>query len=281
MFPTLAQARRVMWDAIDPSTNIRMVDHIPEEQVIKKRENDMSIIIKALDNKGKLNAESFIQFLGADNFDANVGTPPFGIIFSEYSLTDPRAWALYAPILAENGGWAMFNFTPRGPNHAKELYDRNLHNPNWYISRLTVDDTEAVPLSEIANLRAEGMSEELIQQEFYCSFTAGMEGAYYARLLDEIREKKQIGKVKPDPNLQVYTAWDLGVRDQSAVWFFQLLPRAREIRIVHYYENSGVGMEHYINYARDWAAKNHVTLAMRHPAPPDIKVREFSTPGAL
>jgi len=32
-------------------------------------------------------------------------------------LQDPRAWDFIRPILAENGGLAVFNFTPRGANH--------------------------------------------------------------------------------------------------------------------------------------------------------------------
>jgi hypothetical protein len=127
--------------------------------------------------------DSALQIVGVDNLDSVIGTNPLGVVFSEYSQMPARAWHLIDPILAENGGWAGFNFTPRGRNHAYELYQMALTNPDWYCSLLTVDDTRrdaagedgspVIPPSELARARREGMPEALIQQEYYCSFEAG------------------------------------------------------------------------------------------------------------
>jgi phage terminase large subunit len=62
------------------------------------------------------------QVIGSDNYDALVGSPPVGVVFSEWALSNPQAWSLIRPILAENGGWAIFITTPRGRNHAHRMY---------------------------------------------------------------------------------------------------------------------------------------------------------------
>jgi len=105
-----------------------------------------------------------------------MGTNPVGCVFSEFSLQDPKAWEYIRPILAENDGWAIFNFTPRGNNHAKKLYDMARINPKWFCERLTVEDTKDengkryIADEKIEQERMSGMSDALIKQEFYCEF---------------------------------------------------------------------------------------------------------------
>jgi len=89
-----------------------------------------------------LRNSSIIQIIGTDNIDSIVGTNPMGCVYSEFSLQEPAAWTLMRPILVENGGWAVFNFTPRGANHAKELYDMAKGNDSWFTQLLTVKDTK-------------------------------------------------------------------------------------------------------------------------------------------
>jgi DNA-binding NarL/FixJ family response regulator len=59
-----------------------------------------------------------------------------------------------------------------------------------------------------------------------------------------------------------------------SVWFFQSV--GKEIRLVHYYEATGKGMEHYIQYLNQWANTNGVGLGT-HLAPHDIEVRELTS----
>jgi hypothetical protein len=112
------------------------------------------------------------QLAGADNYDSLVGANPVGVIFSEWALTNPQAWDFIRPILLENGGWAWFNTTPRGRNHAHQMAIMAQKNDDWFFERLTVDDTGVLTSEDIDAERASGMSEEKIQQEYYCSFEA-------------------------------------------------------------------------------------------------------------
>ncbi len=88
-----------------------------------------------------------------DNFDGIMSTNPIGCVFAEYSLQDPRAWDYIRSILRENGGWAIFDFTPRGRNHGYALYQiaRKLQaegDPTWFAEKLTVDDTHVLSPAE-------------------------------------------------------------------------------------------------------------------------------------
>jgi len=96
------------------------------------------------------------------------------------------------------------------------------------------------------------------------------EGAYYAKLL----KSRMPMNFEIDTSLPVYTAWDLGIDDATAIWFYQLY--ANEIRLIHYYENQDEGLQHYINYLHDYRDKKNIVFGM-HYAPHDIKVRELST----
>lgn len=200
-----------------------------------------------------------------------MGTNPQMCVFSEYALQDPRAYQYIRPILAANDGTALFISTPRGKNHLWELYQIAQNSPEWFCYKLTIDDTNHIPLSEIEKERAEGiMSEDLIQQEYYTSFTMGVEGAYYAKYLDRMRVKGQIGQVPWESGFKVFTAWDLGVRDSTTIIFFQVI--GQTVRIIDCYENSKVGLDHY---AKILEQKPYIYG--KHIAPHDIRVKEWGS----
>jgi hypothetical protein len=108
--------------------------------------------------------------------DALVGPNPVGLILDEWAVSKryPQAWDYFRPILAENRGWAVFPYTPRGRNHGWDIYQMALTNPKWFCQLLTVDDTKAISKSDIQEERDSGMPEEMVQQEFYCSFLASV-----------------------------------------------------------------------------------------------------------
>ena len=134
VFPTYSQWKKALWDWIDKDW-WKTINHIPSE--IIKRKNDTEMKVELIN-------WSIIQIIWSDNVDSIVWTNPIWIVFSEYSLQSPAVWDFLRPILAENGWWAIFNFTPRWDNHAKELLDMAKENPTWMVSIQTVDDTKAI-----------------------------------------------------------------------------------------------------------------------------------------
>ena len=138
--PTHKQARKVVWDNITKDGKKLMDVTVPHEMRARTNETEMKI---------ELRNGSMIQLVGADTFDANIGSNPVGITFSEFAVTHPHAWDLMRPILAENEGWAAFITTPRGYNHAYKLHEAMKLAEGCYTSLLTVDDTGIVPASVI------------------------------------------------------------------------------------------------------------------------------------
>ncbi len=208
-FPTSTLGRRILWDGANKDGK-RFLDYIPPEIIDGNiNNNEMKI---------RLNNGSIIQIVGSDQI-VNVGINPVGCVFSEYSLQDPKCWNFVRPILRENKGWAVFNFTPRGRNHAYDLYLMAKNNPDWFCQKLSIDDTSVLSEEDMEAERAEGMSEHLIQQEYYCNFDQGSEGAYYAKYLNKAELEGRITNVPYDPHCSVDTYWDLGVSDETVSYW--------------------------------------------------------------
>src|ERR1044072_1249514 len=203
-FPTYTQGKKALWDGIGKD-GTRYLDHFPTE-LLDGKPNDTEMKVRYRNG-------SIFQVIGTEDIDRVVGTNPRGCVFSEYSLQNPKAWEYMRPVLRENGGWATFNYTPRGKNHGPDLYEMALNNPKWYVSKLTVDDTKVLTPQDIQEERDAGMSEELIQQEFYCSFTAAIMGAYYWKEYDEAEKAGRFRNVPYESAALVHTVWDLGIRD--------------------------------------------------------------------
>jgi len=260
--PTYSHGRKIIWDSMT-NDGFKFLDFLPPELIERKNDQQMKVHL--------ING-AMIQIIGSDAYDRSlVGSNPLGIVFTEWALADPRAYQFARPILAANDGWAMFLSTPRAKNHFYELYQIAQHHPEWYATKLTVQDTGHISLAAIEKERASGlMSEDLIQQEYFCSFDLGAEGAYYSKYVDRLRLNGQIGHVPWESAFEVHTAWDLGVRDATSIIFFQTI--GQTVRIIDCYENSKEGLEHYVN-----VIKNKPYTYGKHIAPHDIKVKEWGT----
>lgn len=263
-FPTFSQGRKILWDGVDKS-GFRLLHHIPKQLIEGvPNSNEMKI---------RLKNGSLIQIIGTNNIDSIVGTNPIGCVFTEYSLQDPRAWDFMRPILAENGGWAVFNFTPRGHNFAYDLYTMAHRSPEWFCQVLTVDDTGVLTPSDIQRELDEGMSEDLVRQEYYCSFEQGVAGSYYGSYLQQAREDGRITELPVEEHALVDTFWDLGVSDSTAILFAQRC--GPWIHLVDMYTAEGEGLQHYVNVLRS-KERERGFLYGTHWAPHDIQVRDFS-----
>lgn len=248
LLPAANQARKAIWTAVDSHTGVKRIDWaFPLE--IREATNDQEMLIRFKNG-------STWQVVGSDNYQGVIGSGAFGIVYSEYMLSDPNAWLYLSPILEENGGWAIFNGTPRGRNHFHNLYQLSLTEPGWYGELLTVNDTHALNATQIDTIRRQIAAERgddeaanIINQEYYCSWDAAIPGSYYGKLIADLEANECIGNVAYDPRYPVITAWDIGVGDSTAIWFAQ--QTRTELRIIDYYESSGVGADHYARICRE------------------------------
>ena len=265
VFPTYKQAKKVIWNGMDRS-GFKFTDHFPKE--LRRRTDNGEMLIETKNN-------SIFQLIGSDHIDSLMGANPVGVVFSEWSLQNPAAWDYLRPILAENGGWAAFIYTPRGKNHGfTTLQTARAFPDQWYSLVSTVEDTKAIPWDVLAQEREEILRKDpsgaLYEQEYMCSFEVPIQGSYFGnQMLDADREGR-ITSVPYDMNTFVNTAWDLGMDDSMTIWFYQVA--GREYHLIDYMTGSGEGINYYIS---ELNKKPYVYGD--HYAPHDISVRELGT----
>lgn len=257
IYPTYSQARKALWEGRDMD-GFRFLDHIPQELRLKTNNNELKI---------ELINGSIIRLIGSEQFDSLMGTNPLGIVFSEFALQDLQAWQYMEPILIQNGGWAVFNSTPRGRNHFYHMEMKNLTNPDWYISEVQTlweDLPNYYPVAtheDIEKARRGGATEEIIEQEYGVSYTSGAKGNYYSDQIITARKEGRIGKYPYDDKLYVDVFADLGFRDSTSLWFKQQDGKASIF--IDYYENNTKDLPHYVEVMRDKGYKFR-TLYMPH-----------------
>ena len=287
LFPLLNQGRKILWDGRGRDGK-PFLDAFPQEMRRRTLDQEMKI---------DFTNGSLWQVVGVDNVDALVGANPRGIVFSEWSLMDPIVWKLLEPILLENGGWAMFIYTPRGKNHGHTTFRQASRSPDWFCSLKTIRDTfrdspgesggPVIAESDIDKIRREGdedgnvSDEDTIQQEYYCSFSGNLQGAIYGTQMSMADREGRICRVPWEPRFPVQTAWDLGLSDAMIVGCFQII--GREWRWINYYENkkmgnkvSKEGYEPGMLGAIKWLKEQPYAFD-RHYAPHDAATGEITT----
>lgn len=265
MLPEASQGRKTIWDAVNPHTGRRRI-HEAFDEALGPEFIDSEM-------KVRLANGSTWQVVGSDSYDRLVGASVAGVVISEWSLAKPEAWAFIRPILLENDGWALFLWTPRGRNHATRAFAARQADPAWFCRKSPATETGVFTPAQLEREKAEliaelgdaGEGEARFGAEYLVDFDAATPGAYYAALLGEAERAGRIGRVPVDP------AWDLGIDDYTAIWFFQ--QAGREVRVVDYHETSGQGLEAIVREAI--AARPYVWGV--HHLPHDVMARELGT----
>jgi phage terminase large subunit len=212
-----------------------------------------------------------IRLYGAENAERLRGLYFDGLAADEAQDIAPQALTqVIMPALSDRQGWLDLSGTPKGwGNLLGETYKRAQDDPEWFVQVLKASETGILSADELRRLR-QMMPENEYLQEFECSFDAAITGAYYAPELQKAERENRVTRVPYDPMLRVNTAWDLGMSDSTAIWFYQQV--GREIRVIDYLEAAGHGLDYY---ARE--LQNRGYLYGTHFAPHDIQVRELGT----
>ena len=257
--PTFAQAKRIAWDYVKFYAGV-----IPGVQF----------------NETELRADfpngGRIMLLSAENPDALRGIYLDECVFDEFGMQNPRVWGeVVRPALSDRQGSACFLGTPAGHNHFFDLLETAKGqlaegSSDWYYKICKASETGIVRPEELEAAQAQ-MTPEQYEQEYECSFTAAIIGAYYGKLLSDADDNGRVTRVPYDPAYPVHTAWDLGINDSTAIWFAQVF-RGGAVNVIDYYESSGVGLDHYA----DILSKKDYTYG-DHLAPHDIEVRELGS----
>lgn len=272
--PEYSQARKAIWTAVDPITGIRRIDMaFPQE--LRANTNDQEMFIRFKNG-------STWQCVGSDRYNSLVGAGVAGVTFSEFALANPSSWAYIRPMVEANNGFAAFISTPRGRNHFKDLIDMAAKNKMWFAERLDVNTTGALTQEQIDDslleyiaLYGEDIGRAQFEQEYLVSFNAAILGAFYAREMSAVRSEGRITpEIEPIPGKPIHRAWDIGVKDDTSIWWFQVV--GMQVFILDCYTQSGVGVDHYaevihkIDDERGWISGIDFV-------PHDAKIKEWGT----
>ena len=213
-----------------------------------------------------------VRLYGADNARGLRGIYLDGVALDEYGDINPTVFpGVIRPSLADRGGWAMFAGTSRGKNHFADMMETAKSHSEWDWLMLKASESGILPPDELQSLR-DGMSDEQYQAELECSFSGSVIGAYFGKEIQAAEDAGRIGSVPYQPEVAVDTWWDLGMADETAIWFTQNI--GREIHVIDYYAESGTGL---VGAAKAIQGKGYVYGT--HNAPHDIQVREWSGAG--
>lgn len=266
--PKYEQARKAIWEAINPHSGKRRIDEAFPPAIRARTDNTGMVV--------EMHSGSIWRIVGSDNPDSLVGAPPIGIVFSEWALSNPSAWAYLAPALAENNGWADFITTPRGKNHVYSMLQMAKASEDWFAEVLTVNET-GFPLDRVEEQRKEyhalygqDVGDSLIQQEYFCSFSAATLGSYYGKSLERMEADGRLKNGLHDPMLPVHTAWDLGMADQTVIWCFQVA--FDQLRVIDCIHGTGKNLAQYVNELNSKPYRYETDYV-----PHDARVRDLGT----
>lgn len=211
-----------------------------------------------------------VRLYGADNPDRLRGVYFDDVVLDEYADMDPRMWTqVVRPALSDRIGSAAFIGTPKGKNDFWRIYSEALADPEWFTAVLRASETGLLAQNELDAAR-KVLSDDEYAQEYECSFDAGIVGAYYAKEMQAAESQGRICGVPYQPGAAVWTAWDLGIDDMTAIWFVQMA--GREVHVLDYVEGSGVGLDFYVRQVRE-----RPYVYGGHLLPHDAEVKELGT----
>lgn len=274
MLPQANQARKALWEAVNPHTGKKRIDEAFPLELRKSTLDDQMLI--------RFKVGSTWQVVGSDNFNSLVGSPPVGLVFSEWPLCDPAAWAYLMPILEENGGWVIFNGTPRGKNHAFRSVRAAQKSPSAFGQVLSAEETNIFSVVQLEKIRrelidvyGEEYGQSVFEQEYLVSFDAANLGAILGRGLARAeREGRVNDRYEYDPDgAPLEISSDIGRRDASSWWFWQ--PCVGGYRIVDFDKDSGLEAEEWCDRLQRRIEERNYRIE-RVWLPHDAKAKTFS-----
>lgn len=257
--PTYGQAKRIVWDMLKHYSSF-----IPGAEP-----NEAELRID-LPNKAR------IMLLSAETPDSLRGIYLDGVVLDEYAAMNPAVWTeVIRPTLSDRKGWADFISTPKGMNSFYDLHEYarmgkdGVKNPEWFTAVYKASETGLISKEELESAR-QTMSEDEYLQEYECSFTAALSGAYWGRELTAAADEKRIKGIAHDPSMVVDTYWDLGISDATSIWFVQT--SRQQHALIDYAEFSGIGVDEIVRQLKQ-KPYNYGEFVLPH----DAEARDLSS----
>lgn len=253
--PYRSQSKSVAWDALK---------HYAAPLTAAVNEGELFVELR---NGAK------IRLFGADNADAMRGLGFSGIFLDEYADFKPSVWgSIIRPALADRQGFAVFSSTPKGKNQFWDIWETaRRDSSDWFSMRLPASKSGLLPETELEATRAQ-ISRDQYEQEMEVSFEAAILGAIWGIEMREATEGGRIREVPVDPALPVHTAWDIGFKDATAIWWYQVV--AGEIHLVDFYQASGLTVPDAVDVVMARGYRYG-----KHNLPHDARAKTFAAAG--
>lgn len=251
MLPTHKQARKVIYSGLT-FDGTPFLDYIPPQLIDKRLDNEMFI---------RLVNGSQLYFCGSNSFDSYRGISPMGVVISESAYSHSQAYPTISPALLFNNGWVIHISTPNGYNHFEELYRAAVKSPDWFVQYLSYTDTKHITKEEIEREIKDGsISSHMAPQEYECRWDVGAVGSYYSRYVNELELDEKITDVPYDKQHPVYTSWDIGIDNHTAIIWFQLI--SNTIHIIDFHMENNQSLEYHIKLVLEkpylYADRGHI-----------------------
>ena len=243
--PSLKQARTIIW---------KIFKKILGPQLLARSKVSETTLSITLPNGSE------IKLFGLTDPDALRGFYLDGIVIDEsQDVSQELISTVIVPALTDRRGYFVMAGTPRGMGNsfyrtylkAKQFTDK------WFLLELKASETKILSEEDLQAAREE-LSDEDYQQEFEISFLSGSRGAVYANYIHQLVENggfQVFDHVKAAP---VHTVFDLGFRDMTTCWFFQVVNG--RIDILDYHEASGQAIGTIIEEVQEIASKKKYQL---------------------
>lgn len=231
--PFRNQAKLVAWEYLKHYAQPFLAD--------KPNESELSV---------RLLGDRKVMLFGADNADALRGIYLDGVVPDEFGDFKPSVWGnVIRPALSDRKGWAVFMGTPKGRNEFWTIREIARKTPaEWFLLELRASESGILDAMELEAARKQ-LTPDQYAQEYECDFAAALPGAFFGREMVQAEREGRIGAADYDEALPVHTAWDIGYRDDTAIWWYQVV--RGEIHVIDYHASSGQSIEFYTKLVKD------------------------------
>jgi phage terminase large subunit len=189
----------------------------------------------------------------------------------EAETVSETAWRKLIPTVREHDSEIWVTWNPESKESATHKRFRDDPPDNSVIVEMNWQDNPWFPdVLEQERTQDKEKRPDIYDHVWEGDFLVHAEGAYYATEMREAKDQGRIDVVNYETSTGVITAWDLGIGDSTAIWFAQFI--GPEVRIIDYYESSGVGLDHY---ARVLQEKGYTYR--EHILPHDVRVKELGS----
>lgn len=194
-----------------------------------------------------------------------------------------EAWTKLIPSLREEDSELWVTWNPERKNSATHKQFRLTSNPLQKIVEVNWRDNPWFPaILERRRLRDMDERPDQYNHIWEGDFVTVMEGAYYAKQLNQARAQKRICFVPPDPLMQIRAHWDIGgtgtKADACAIVIDQFVNR--EVRVLNYYESVGQELGYHLNWLRSNGYENALCV-LPHDGGNHEKIIRITYEGAI